>query len=180
MKIFYEIENFKQLTVHTSYGKLRDLLYEINGIIIRYQKCNAFPLMVECVLEELIAVFKKVSELQPQSEGHITDTLGVLNDGRILVRSLLRYNQTFQYDQSCVDAVIRSAKYQVWYFLKNRDKLDVNSAFVQLRLNQQIKKTINIINEKLGGNINITSFNLLQGDIISLIQKMAESYAFAA
>ena len=59
MKIFYEIENFKQLTIHTSYGKLRDLLYEINGIIIRYQKCNAFPLMVECVLEELIAVFKK-------------------------------------------------------------------------------------------------------------------------
>ena len=52
MKIFYEIENFKQLTIHTSYGKLRDLLYEINGIIIRYQKSNAFPLMVECVLED--------------------------------------------------------------------------------------------------------------------------------
>ena len=79
-----------------------------------------------------------------------------------------------------MDAVIRSAKYQVWYFLKNRDKLDVNSAFVQLRLNQQIKKTINIINEKLGENINITSFNLLQGDIILLIQNKAESYAFAA
>lgn len=180
MKRFNEIENFKQLTVHTSYGKLRDLLYEINGIIIRYQMSNAFPLMVECVLEELIAVFKRVSELKPQSEGYITDTLGVLNDGRRLVRSLIGYNQAFKYDKSCVDAVIRSAKYQVHQFMDKRDQLDVNTAFVQLRLNQQIKKTINIVNEKLGENINVSSFNRLQGEIISLIQKKAESYAFAA
>lgn len=180
MKRFNEIENFKQLTVHTSYGKLRDLLYIINGIIIRYQKSNAFPTMVECVQDELVSVFKKISELKPQSEGYKTDTIGVLYDGKRLIHSLSEYNKAFQYDQSCIDAVIRSAKYQVSYFLNNRDKLDVNTAFVQLRLNQQIKKTINIINEKLGENINITSFNLLQGDIISLIQKKAESYAFAA
>ena len=65
MKKIKQIDNFKRIEVKTDYSRLRDLLYAVNGIIIKYNETYAFPNIVNVARKELIELFKQIAELKP-------------------------------------------------------------------------------------------------------------------
>ena len=180
MKRFNEIENFKRIEVRTDYSRLRDLLYAVNGIIIKHNDAFAFPIIVKEVRKELIILFKTISELKPPTEGYKRTVQIVLERGRMLVSALNNYITTFQYDDSCIEAAIKSARYQVQSYLNNKGSMNINDALNMMSRNILIKDSINETNIRLGTNINERSFNILQDDLITLVKEQIDSYAFAS
>lgn len=180
MKKIKQIDNFKRIEVKTDYSRLRDLLYAVNGIIIKHNETYAFPNIVKGVRNELIELFKQIAELKPPTNAFNLTRDKVLSKGRILVTSMNDYLKNFQYDDSCIDAASKSARYQVYLFLQNKDSININDALNMMRRNILINDSINEINIKLGTNINEWNFNRLQDDLITLVKEKIDSYAFAS
>lgn len=180
MNRFNKIENFKRIEVKTDYSKLRELLYAVNGIIIKHNDTFAFPAIVKEVRNELIILFKTISDLKPPIEVYKRTVQIVLDRGRILVSALNNYLKSFQYDDSCIEAAIKSARYQVQSFLKTKNSININDALYMMHRNILINDSINEINIRLGANINERNFNRLQDDLITLVKEKIDSYAFAS
>ena len=180
MKKIKDIENFKRLEGKSEYSQLRDLTYAINGVIIKYSETYAFPNIVNEVKNELVTLFKQIADLKPHKEAYDKSRQIVLNKGRDIVKALIRYNKNFKYDTSCIEAASKSAKYQVFSFLKNKEHLDFETAFGMMQRNKLINESINIINEKCDGKIFEPNFNRLQNDLIKLLVNTIESYDFAS
>jgi hypothetical protein len=180
MKKIKQIDNFKRIEVKTDYSRLRDLLYAVNGVMIKYNETYAFPNIVNVARKELIELFKQIAELKPPTNAFNLTRDKVLSKGRILVTSMNDYLKNFQYDDSCIDAASMSARYQVYSFLQSKDIININDALNMMRRNILINDSINEINIKLGANINERNFNRLQDDLITLVKEKIDSYAFAS
>ena len=111
MKKFNEIEGFTQIEVSTTYCSLKSLLYEVNGIIYYYRGAYAFTALVNAAKKELTDKFTMIARLDIKSSKHAKPREEILQYGRNIIRSLNEYNREFKYDNSCIEAVITSAKY---------------------------------------------------------------------
>jgi hypothetical protein len=180
MKKFCEIKGFTQIEVSTNYCSLKSLLYEVNGIIYKYRQTYAFPALVDTAREELTAKFKEIADLEITSGKHSPPRKEILQYGRNIVKALSEHNRSFKYDNSCVDAVTTSAKYQVRSFLQVKDKMTLTEGMEIMKRNLLLNDTIKIVEKECGTKISIPSFNRLQDDMISHLKSKLDAYAFAA
>lgn len=183
MKKFYEINSFTQIEVSTNYCALKSLLYEVNGIIYKYRLAYAFPILVNAAKEELTAKFKQMAELEIKStkhSNHAKPREEILQYGRNIIKALSEHNQAFKFDNSCVEAITTSARFQVRAFLQAKDKMTITDGEEMMRRNAMLYNTIKTVEQECNTKIFVPKFIQLQGDIKNLINKKLDAYDFAA
>ena len=178
MKKFCEIKNFSQIEEKVNYCSLKSLLYEANAIIYSYRQAYAFPALVKKVRDEMIEVMQQISELKLTSPKYKPQQEAILAKGRALVAALINYEREFQFDESCVEAINTSAKFQVRTFLQKKDMMTFSQGIDLLERNNLLYATIKTIEEQLSIKISIPSFFRLQDDIINRIKGDLDKYAF--
>lgn len=178
MKKFYEIDDFSQIEVKTSYCSLKSLLFDANGIIYKYLHTYAFPQFVSAAREELTKVMKQISDLEISSSKYRPQQEEILEKGRKIVISLQKYERGFQYDNSCIEAISTTAKYQVLDFLQTKDKMSFAKGLELLGRNNLTYSTIHTIEEMFSTKVNVSTFYRLQDEIINLLKTKLDTYAF--
>lgn len=180
MKKFNEIEGFTQIEVSTTYCSLKSLLYEVNGIIYYYRGAYAFTALVNAAKKELTDKFTMIARLDIKSSKHAKPREEILQYGRNIIRSLNEYNREFKYDNSCIEAVITSAKYQVREFLNTKDNMTIVDGEKMMIRNSIIYDIIKVVERECDTKIYVPTFMRLQDDIKNLINKKLDTYDFAA
>lgn len=175
---FCEIKNFSQIEEKVNYCSLKSLLYAANAIIYNYRQAYAFPVVVKKAREEMIEVMQQILELKLTSPKYKPQQEAILAKGRALVAALINYEREFQYDESCVEAINTSARFQVHTFLDKKKTLMFAEGIGLLERNNLLYATIKTIEEKLSIKINIPSFFGLQDEIIAHMKENLDKYAF--
>lgn len=178
MKRFNEIQNFKNIEVKTNYCALKSALYNINGLIIKYKEAFAFPELVKAADEELVAAFKEIKTMK-LSEKHEKERAAILACGRDIIISLREYMRTFTYDNDCIDAAARTARFQVRNFIKSKNDMTINGGVEMLKRNMLVYEAIKNVEQNCKTKIEVESFYGLQDDVLNLVKKKLDGYAFA-
>lgn len=177
MKRFNEIQNFKNIEVKTNYCALKSALYNINGLIIKYKETFAFPELVKVADEELVAAFKGIKTMK-LSEAHEKERVAILACGREIIGSLRAYMRTFSYDNDCIDAAAKTARFQVGNFIKSKNDMTINDGVGMLKRNRLVYEAIKNVEHNCKTKIDVKSFYRLQDDVLHLVKEKLDGYAF--
>lgn len=178
MKRFNEIQNFKNVEVKTNYCALKSALYNVNGLIIKYKEAFAFPELAKVADEELVAAFKGIKTMK-LTEKHEKERAAILACGRDIIISLREYMRTFTYDNDCINAAAKTARFQVGNFIKSKENLTINGGVEMLKRNRSVYEAIKNVEQNCQTKIDVKSFYRLQGDVLRLVKEKLDDYAFA-
>lgn len=179
MKKFNEIDGITDIEVKTDFCELRIALYNTRGVIRKYLHAYAFPSLVNKFIEDLTAEANKVKQVKAQDTIKETQET-IITKIKYLIKVLQEYLQSFAWDNSSIDAIEKSAKYQVRVFLNNKDenKLTIENCIEMLLRNRLIYDSLRQAEKALGVRIESKSFMRLQTDIKNELQKLINVYDF--
>ena len=179
MKKFNEVKNFTSIRCDAKVGTeaLKELHYQANEIIFRYNMQFAFPRNVKQATEQLTEVFVKIKDLEVNDAAKEKQE-EILAKGREIVKSLKEYVKNFKYDDSCVGAIESMCKYQLSNYLKNKENLTIATGVEMLEGNVVLREIANDVTSNLNRQPNIKAFLRMQGEIIDIIGKQLQTFQF--
>ena len=179
MRKFNEINGITDIEVKTDFCELRIALYNTRGVIRKYLYAYAFPSLANKFIEDLTAEANKVKQVKALDKIKETQET-IITKIQHLIKVLQEYLQSFAWDNSSIDAIEKSAKYQVRVFLNNKDenKLSIETCMEMLQRNKLIYDSIRQAEYALGVKIENKSFMRLQTDIKNELQKLIDVYDF--
>lgn len=179
MKKFNEVKNFTSVRCDAKVGTeaLKDLHYQANEIIFRYNMQFAFPRNVQQATEQLTEVFVKIKDLEVKDAAKEKQT-EILAKGREIVKSLKEYVKNFKYEDSCVNAIESMCKYQLSKFLKDKENLTFATGIELLEGNVVLRGIANDVTANLNRQPSIKAFIRMQGELIEIVSKRLQAYHF--
>ena len=179
MKKFNEIMNFTVIRCEAKVGTeaLRELHYQANEIIFKYNMQFAFPQNAKQAAKQLTEVFVKIKDLDVKDAAKDKKN-EILDKGREIVKSLNEYTTNFKYDDTCVCAIESMCKYQLSNYLKNKENLTITTGVEILEGNVVLREIANDVTANLNRQPNIKAFLRMQGEIIDVIGKQLQTFQF--
>jgi Tfp pilus assembly PilM family ATPase len=179
MKKFNEIMNFTVIRCEAKVGTeaLRELHYQANEIIFKYNMQFAFPQNAKQAAKQLTEVFVKIKDLEVKDAAKDKKN-EILDKGREIVKSLNEYTANFKYDDTCVCAIESMCKYQLSNYLKNKENLTITTGVEILEGNVVLREIANDVTTNLNRQPNIKAFLRMQGEIIDIIVKQLQTFQF--
>ena len=179
MKKFNEIENFATIRCVAKVGteELKELHYQANEIIFKYNMQFAFPRNIEQAISQLTEVFVKIKDLEVK-DAAMDKKSEILTKGRAIVQSLKAYLKNFKYDDSCITAIESMCKYQLSNYLKNKENLTIATGVEMLEWNVALRDIATDVADNINKQPNIKVFIRMQGEIIEIVSKQLQTYHF--
>ena len=179
MKKFNEIKNFTAIRCEAKVGTevLKELHYQANEIIFKYNMQFAFPHNAKQAAKQLTEVFVKIKELEVKDAAK-DKQIEILDKGREIVKSLNEYTANFKYDDTCVGAIESMCKYQLSNYLKNKENLTIATGVEMLEWNVALRDIATDVATNINKQPNIKAFIRMQGEIIEIVSKQLQTYHF--
>ena len=179
MKKFNEIKNFTAIRCEAkvSTGVLKELHYQANEIIFKYNMQFAFPHNAKQAAKQLTEVFVKIKELEVKDAAK-DKQIEILDKGREIVKSLNEYTANFKYDDTCVGAIESMCKYQLSNYLKNKENLTIATGVEMLEWNVALRDIATDVATNINKQPNIKAFVRMQEEIVEILSKQLQNYSF--